>query len=226
MAKETNPDAAISAQIQEGRPLDEQADERRAWASVSSVASQSISFWNSFLGLRTGADPLAGRDIDRLLCIVRAVSWVESRHGTGQGSSAAADPMQCGHPADSWWRELTDCRIQQDRFVGGPGRPNYDACQLPAAAASSAGFPDAAKLATLQDPRQGHSNRAFGQTMSYYWGVPILIHKTNTGAGDRTYQCGDLGRDRLIDGAVAYNGGGVADYQARIEAALALSGCL
>ena len=57
--------------------------------------------------------------------------------------------------------------------------------------------------------------------MSYCWGVPFLIWKINNPAGDPTYQCQDLSRDRLVAGAVAYNGGGDPKYQAKINAALA-----
>lgn len=57
--------------------------------------------------------------------------------------------------------------------------------------------------------------------------VPFLIHKANTaaGTGGKTYDCGDCSFERLIRGAINYNGGGIPDYEKGICAALALSGC-
>ena len=49
----------------------------------------------------------------------------------------------------------------------------------------------------------------------------MLIHRINTTANDNAFACGDLSRARLINGAVAYNGGGVPDYRQRIIDALA-----
>ena len=43
-------------------------------------------------------------------------------------------------------------------------------------------------------------------------------------ASARTFQCGNVSRARLVNGAVAYNGGGDPNYRTKIEAALALIG--
>jgi len=211
--------------------LTDATSEAAAWANVSGLAQTALAFWNNFIGLQSGTDPLDPTDLARLTCIIRAVSWVESQHGTGAGSSASVDPMQCGNPQDSWWKELTDCSGGQDRFVRGPNlSPNYNACELPAAAAADASFPAEARLSNLTDKTSGHDDANFIQKMSYCWGVPFLIWKINNTAGDKTYQCQDLNRDRLVEGAVAYNGGGdpggAAAYRAKIVAALNLSGCL
>jgi hypothetical protein len=47
------------------------------------------------------------------------------------------------------------------------------------------------------------------------------LYRINHATGDPSYQCADLSRDRLIDGAVSYNGGSVPDYRDRLVAALA-----
>ena len=201
-------------------------DESEAWANVSAIASQALDFWNSFLGLQSSDQVITPDQVSRLFCIIRAVSWVESAHGTGAGASASVDPMQCGNPADSWWIELTDCSGGQDRFVGGPGKPNFNACELPGAAAATGNLPDQANVNAMADPTQGHSDPSFNMTMSYFWGTPFLIFKINSQAGDPTYQCGDLNTDRLVAGAVAYNGGGDPDYEAKIRLAITTSGCL
>jgi len=208
--------------------LADAASEAAAWANVSGIAQNALSFWNAFIGLQSGSSPLDpnGSGIAQLTCIIRAVSWVESQHGTGAGASAAVDPMQCANPADTWWRELTDCTVQQDRFVGGVGKPNFNACELPAKAAADGTFPAQAHLSLLNDQTTGHNDGNFNQTMSYCWGVPILIHKINTTAGDPTYQCGPLTRSRIVAGAVAYNGGGDPGYETKINNALDMIGCV
>src|ERR1700727_31959 len=162
--------------------------EQQAWDAVLTAAQKALNFWNSFIGLQSGTDPLSTDALARLLCIVRAVSWVESRHGTGAGSSASADPMQCANPSDSWWRELTDCTRPQDRFVGGTGKANYNACELPDKAAADSTFPPEAKLSNLSDPASGHDDANFRSAgklpfMSYGWGIPFLIQKINKTAG-------------------------------------------
>jgi len=216
--------AAVAFELE--AELHDAAAEAAAWANVSGLATASLSFWNNFIGLQSGTSPLDPGGIARLSCIVRAVSWVESQHGTGAGTSAAVDPMQCGNPGDSWWKELTDCSSPQDRFVGGTGKPNYNACELPDKAAADPSFPTQAYLSALGDETKGHNDGNFSQTMSYSWGVPFLIHKMNTEAGDPTYQCGTLERSRVVAGAVAYNGGGDPTYEAKINSALDMIGCL
>jgi hypothetical protein len=203
--------------------------ETAAWANVSGIAQAALSFWTTFLELQNGgvdvdvADPVFAR----LMCLIRAVSWVESLHGQGTGSSAAIDPMQCGNSADVWWTELTHSTVRpQDRFVRGPNlTPNYYAYELPAVTAANNAFPANAYISSLNDPTQGHSDAKYNQTISYFWAVPILIHKTNTSAKRPTYRCDGLDRTQMVAGAVAYNGGGDSAYEAKINAALDLIGC-
>ena len=119
--------------------MGDKEDEAKTWASQQNVADAAITFANRFLGLRKGgADvKLAAADLARFLDIVRAVSWVESRHGTGSGNQPARDQMQCANPGDVWWRELTGQTAETDRFVRGGTLNNLDADELPAAAAST-----------------------------------------------------------------------------------------
>jgi hypothetical protein len=199
-------------------------DEPTWWAGIQSTAEDAVGFWNAFLGLRKGASHnqvLGATDLAKLVRIVRAVSWVESKHGHGGGSSAV-DPMQCGNPGDSWWKTITGQSGKGDRFVRGPGLSNLDAKDLPAEAAKDAAFPAGAKMSSLTKPTDGHNDAKFSNVTSFFWGVPYLIHRTNTTAGDKTFQCVDLNDTRLINGAVAYNGGGDPNYRMKIEKALAL----
>jgi hypothetical protein len=170
---------------------------------------------------------LSSDEVSRLMCIIRAVSFVESRHGSVVGANHEdLDPMQCGNPVDSWWRELTGQTATYSRFVGGPGADDYNSNELPGAVESTA--PSSVRISRLVDPRDGHNDPNFNPAMSYFWGIVWLLHRSNTGAGtqDRFFKCGECLRDRLINGAVRYNGGGVADYRQRIESALYEIGCM
>jgi hypothetical protein len=164
--------------------------------------------------------------IARLVEISRAVSWVESKHGTYTGGTQPKrDPMQCGNPADAWWKELTGQTTKKSRFVGGKNASNYNSDELPAAAEADGRFPANARVSSLGDKKQGHNDGAFNAVLSYYWGVVWLLHRCNTPPivnGGKMYSCGDLNRDRLIGGAVNYNGGGDPDYKTKIVDALRL----
>jgi hypothetical protein len=207
----------------------EKDDEAKAWPACKAVAEASVTFVDKFLGLRknnSDTATLVAADIAHIVDIVRAISWVESKHTTGGGQQPKRDPMQCGNPADLWWKELTGQTGKYDRFVRGPGMSNLDANELPDAADGTAGFEAKASLKKLgADVKKGHDVATFTIEHSYFWAVPILLHKTNSPLG-KTYQCGDLSRAWLIDGAVAYNGGGDAKYKAKIENALSLFGGL
>lgn len=206
----------------------EKDDEIKKWKVHSTRAENAFTFWNNFLRLRMGSandKPLDQGNVDKFLTIIRAVSWVESKHGTVGTNQPARDPMQTGNPEDSWWTELIGKveEPQQDRFVTGPGGKNYYASQLPGAVDKEPAFPTEAKLSYLQKKDDGHKDSKFNADMSYYWAIPYLIHRTNRSNG-ATYKCGEITRAGLINGAVAYNGGGDPAYQTKIENALMLIG--
>src|SRR4051812_32799129 len=112
------------------------ADEATLWTVHESTALAAIDFWNGLLILRIGPAndrPLDDAALQRLIAIVRAVSWVESRHGTATTNQGARDTMQCGHPQDAWWRQLISVGgPRHDRFITGPGGSNFWAGDLPA----------------------------------------------------------------------------------------------
>ncbi len=196
---------------------------------MKGTAEVALDFYVTFLGCRKGAQH--DQKIDtaargRLLKILRAVSWVESAHGTSGENQPERDPIQCGNPKDAWWKELTGQSGKGSRFIHGPNLSNLWANKFVGEAEAFNGFPDAAKMSGLGSKKKGHTDGKFSQNHSYYWGVGYLIHRINTTAGDKSYQCGDLSRDRLIDGAVECNGGGVKDYKERLNKALKLIGDL
>lgn len=197
--------------------------EAELWQRQQATAEAALRFAIEFLGCRMGGgndEPLDDRAVGRLRTIVRAVSIVESQHGTQGANRPARDPLQCANPGDAWWRELTGQTGNGSRFIRGKGLTNLWANEINSAAEARPGFDPDAAFSLLANARNGHRNRAFKPPHSYVWGIIYLLHRINTTAGQPSYACGDLSRTRLIDGAVAYNGGGVADYRQRIERAL------
>lgn len=214
-------------------PETEAQREARLWPPLQKNAEASVKFWNSFLGLRSDNDGLTTAQIQRIVDLVRAVCWVESKHGTYEGETqhGDVDVMQCADTRNPWWVELIAPAAERDRFIGGPAagnlpaRPNWWADELPAAAAADATFNKAAAISTLTKPKLGSQGANFKPVHSLYWGVPYLIHRMNSGVGvKKTFQCSDLARKRLLDGAVAYNGKGDAAYGTKIENAMKLFG--
>jgi hypothetical protein len=188
------------------------ATEAELWETQRKRAEDALNFWRDFLNLRMGNNPnggpITGECLNKLIDVIRAISWVESQHGTGTGHEPARDPMQSGNPDDMWWKGIQG-QGKQDRIVGGPGKGNWDLRQLPGVTKHPA-------------PPKGHDDPSFTPDISYFWGVLALIHKSNNGAkgGGRTYRCGDCSWDQFIDGATAYNGGGDPKYRQKILDAL------
>ncbi|MBY5337002.1 hypothetical protein HFO99_24335 [Rhizobium leguminosarum] len=160
------------------------------WSIQEPMAKASLDFVISFLRCRMGAnndEPLDEEATNRLLAILRAVSIVESRHGTTGRNQPARDPIQCGNPRDTWWRELTGQLGNGDRFVRGAGAQAYWANEIGDAAEQDANFPPAAKRDLLTVVRDGHKDAGFSPAHSYLWGALYLIHRINSTARDSSY---------------------------------------
>lgn len=204
----------------------DKAKESAAWNQMLKVVdlSQAFRFWNDHLQLRSGvgnARPLLPEETDCILLQIRAMSWVESRHGRGAGS-AKQDPMQCGNPLDAWWKQVSGVIAAGDRLVGGPGKGNYYPSQMPAAFdALLISQPGLASASTdrLTAIVKGHKDTGFNSVMSVIWAIPAILHKTNTPRG-KTYQCHPVNLASLVKGAKAYNGGGNPSYAAEVESVL------
>jgi hypothetical protein len=206
---------------------DEAADERTAWDAHKAVAKRFVDEWADWIcmsSVRYGpgeqGQPLTDACKARLLCLVRAISWVESRHGTGTGNQPAKDPMQAANPNDSWWLELTTA-AGVDRIVRGGDRPSRNINQVPA----EADIPEGVRGTMSDDVKaKGHRSGEFTSTMSYGWGVLGFFRKINE---VRTYHVpeGLCECKALHDAAVRYNGDGDPDYGKKIDDALALTGC-
>ncbi len=204
-------------------------EEPQAWQALAPTVSMALGFWKDYLKLQTDSGDLDLVGIQRLTQIIRAISWVESRHGTGAGpGQAARDPMQCGNPGDVWWQELSG-QIDHNHVDylarwNGQSASLVAADKLADAAKAAIGFPSAAALDLLADDTNGHNDSSFGPTHSFVWGIPYFLHRMNRAQQDKTYDCGDLSRDRMVTGAVQYNGGGDPHYGTKIDAALKLVG--
>lgn len=208
--------------------------ESTLWNQQKQKAESAFEFWNIFFGLRQGNnnnENLGTVCKSKFICIIRAVSWVESKHGTAGINQPQRDPMQVGNPNDIAWKQFTGQISQGDRFIRGPGlSPNYWAEDLPDATKNEARFPNQAELSTLTNMNNGHNDTNFNAVMSYYWGIGFLIQKINTesslGDDRRTYKSGDCSTQRMKKGAVAYNGGGDTQYENKIAEALDLINCM
>ncbi len=230
-------------------------DEAKAWTGEhepdqwvpATLARSAVDYWIAFFGPLERK--LGGADIDiseaakaALLRTVRAVSWVESRHGTFKGKygSGSRDPMQCGHPRDAWWRVLT-VKTKHDYFLLRPPpgppliRPRKEgmwAFELAEYVEADPSVSDTVRLKSLGDEvEKGHSSPAFKPPLSYFWAVPLLIQKINRATPRTTYHFGDWeyvpyvvkARHslRMVEGAVAYNGQGDKNYRTKLYRALA-----
>lgn len=223
------PSTLTLADEPKNRSVTTETSEQSKWDAQKDKAEKALDFWIDFMNMQEGTSndtAITSAYRERWLCLIRAVSWVESKHGTVGANQPARDPMQAGNPADSWWKSLTHQSGNSDRFVGGPSRGNWWGHELPAAAAAKANFPAEAKLTKLANQKSGHDDAEFNATMSYYWGVIYLIQRVNTRpANGKTYKCGVYSKAYLIDGAVDYNGGGDPNYKSKLEQALMEIGC-
>lgn len=195
--------------------------EAALWATQRPVAQEALLFWNAFFGLSRAErrdQPLANAELERLLAILRAVSWAVSEHGGGAAPTAAIDPLGCGEPGRFWWRQLVSPTDgAQEPITCGFGRRNYRVGELPSAALATRGFPAGAALTALANPADGHSGAGFTPVMSYVWGAACLIHTINTRAGRPTYVCADLSAASLLAGATAFVGPESVDLSVRLR---------
>ena len=218
------------------------------------LATAALAYWLAFF------DPLEGKPgeerafsqkgKDALLVTVRALSWVETMHGTTEvGGSAPFNPIQSANPLDAWWRSLTRkgkhdfFQLREPSPQGKPKRraEGVWANELINYVNADQDAPATVKLAQLgKELRRGHSAKKFNPLMSYFWAVPHLIHRMNRQPPGHTYHFGDWDHApfvmpaphplRMIEGAVSYNGlsrkhpNGVGDssYRAKFMKALAL----
>ncbi len=221
-----------------GRPrimgdLLDPAKEEVAWKKMLLEVDlvQAFRFWNGHLQLRSGGitqpSPLSAEETSCFLLLIRAMSWVESRHGTGTGYSPKQDPMQCANPADLWWQQISGVIPKGDRLIGGPGGPNYYPSEIPAKInAGLAKLPGLENASTdlLSSIVKGHKDPGFNSVMSYFWAIPVVVHKTNASnpPGRKTYQCHPVDLAGLVRGAKNYNGGGNPNYADEVKAVLGM----
>lgn len=186
--------------------------EQAGWDKHKGAAEAALNFWKDFLNLRQGDKPVSDECMAKMLNMLRAMSWVESKHGTAGANQPGRDPLQSGNPRDEWWASL-EGTANRDRIIGGPGKGNWWLHELPRATGKPA-------------PKGGHDNPAFKPADSYLWGALAFIQKmnNNNNKDDRTFKCGDCSDERLFNGALDYNGGGDPKYGDKLKEALKLIG--
>ena len=208
------------------------AAEDAAWKNVKDIAVPCINFWVNWLRVIQNKNPCP----DLLTCIVRAVSWVESKHGTFDGPNhGARDPMQVGNPADIAWKNIgiNPSNLQADRPVREAALPGMSWKDIPGNVDSIINPippPNPPVLPFQIDPTfhpvDGHDNANFTQQMSYFWGVIWYFYSIQTAAAPASaWKLGKCVPANLIKGAVMYNGGGDTNYETKIKSALGLSCC-
>jgi uncharacterized protein RhaS with RHS repeats len=195
-----------------GTQIVDPAREKDLWDKQKAAADAALNFWKDFLNLQENGNPVSAGCLAKMLDMIRAISSVESQHGTAGANQPGRDPMQSGNPRDAWWGSLTG-NENNDRIIGGPGKGNWWLQELPGATGKPA-------------PAGGHDDASFTPDMSYMWGVLAFIQKMNMNGnnGDRTYKCGDCSDERLFKGALDYNGGGDPNYGEKLKKALAAIG--
>lgn len=190
------------------RDLDQH--EAASWTALEPVRDAAFFFWSEVLALRER--DAHGKEVPLDGCkaaysgILRALSWVESRHGRRGQQRPAADPVQCGHPRDPWWRLELNGKGGSS-FKTGTGK-TYRSNELPGVARAFVGppvLPPAADPAHLANPRKGHNDPNFTAETSFYWALPKALHAINTSQGRFAYQCACDDRERFLRGALGYN---------------------
>jgi hypothetical protein len=78
--------------------------EENLWQAHVASARAALDFWATYMALAGGASnnrSLSSDEVSRLMCIIRAVSFVESRHGSVVGANHGdLDPMVSVHQPD------------------------------------------------------------------------------------------------------------------------------
>lgn len=172
-----------------------------------------------------------------MICIIRAISWAESRHGHGAGATAARDPMQVGNPMDSAWKNIGinpetafDKRPVRQGVLTGlswkqiPADVNGIINPTPAPNPPVLTY----TINPLFHPNDGHQNASFTKEMSYFWGIIWYFYSLQQvmPPGEvAAWRLGNCKPKLLIDGAEKYNGGGDTNYVNVIKDGLKKSCC-
>lgn|GEM_PF-5177212 len=233
---------------------DTKEDEAWKQQGMEGKVKQYLNFWLNWLGAKATpnaqTNPRADVSEDclkRWLCLIRAVSWAESLHGTGTGNQPARDPMQIGNPADAGWKALKGVAAQPEKpyregdlkgvpdFKDVPGRIDEDAKGI-----ECDKVPDSKAVGEISNipANSGHKDQRFTKELSYFWGILWLIQKVNNDRRNAdctipnnvrstwNFQC--CSWDDLIHGAAyGYNAkpGKEEDYKTKITNALEKSCC-
>jgi len=184
----------------------EAAAEAALWAEVEGAATAAVGFWVAFLGAR--ADNLDATALSqRLLPLVRAVSWASSRHGSEPldppAAGAVRDPLRIADAGSPFWKQLCGSADPGTEPAGRQVvRPSptayfsraYNLPELPAAVEAvptrqridpaATGpfvplFPVESLIFQMRNKFRGRLDPGFHAGMSYLWGTLWLLQQVN-----------------------------------------------
>ena len=216
--------------------------EDEEWDKMKKFAEDALKYWIEFLDMRQGKDDakLTDKCKEKMLCVIRAMSWSESRHGgASEGAQPGRDPMQVGDPRNSFWKQLTDKDLRNSgRIVGNrsktrpgvwiddiPSIVKDQEIHLPINGGTSTWIlprVDGVLPTDLTKPTRGHENTEFTPKMSYFWGVFYWLKRTG---GNKPWTCGNCDWKYLIDGAEAYNSAPKVRHREKIVGFLEKTKC-
>jgi RHS repeat-associated protein len=218
-------------------------EEQKFWDgqySCKKYLDEHLDFWLEWLGAKE-IDSKGKRNAvsqacrDRLKCIIRAIGYVESRHGCGTGNHPERDPMQCGNPADSCTKGLTGVTSEGGPTREGklPGVKTFDdiptRLQKPQKDDGTAKVPSRFSDSKYKIPSKGHQDPLWTPEDSCFWGVLWYIYRTNQRDGlskpNGAWNMRDCSWEHLLSGAGNYNGKDPPGYRKKVEDAMKTIGC-
>ena len=197
------------------------ADEKTNWDAQKANAEKALDFWINFLGVvDKDGNPISDKCKKCLLCIIRLISYVESKHGTAGANQPGRDPMQSGNPRDEWYRAIMGAdpeKKKKERIVRGGEKKSFWIEELPEELEKEDSTPDG----VVPLPKTGHDFKGFTPAMSYFWGILLLLRRLNK----KTYKIEDCSWSKLVEAGVKYNGGGDPDYKDKLDDAASKIDC-
>ncbi len=219
----------------------ENPQDKKDWAEAKEMVSASLDFWASWL--REGED---GKDAENpcpnlMMCVMRAISFNESRYGKGSGNQPARDPMQVGNPGDVAWQNIgvNTSSAPGNRLVRQGALPGMSWAQTAVNVNSIINGPPAPSppklpftIDPLLHPSNGHNSPQFTKEMSYFWGTAWFLYGLQqvAPAGKRAaWRFGDCDPGVLFKAARHYNGTGAGagdqEYARKLKEAMKRSCC-
>ena len=217
--------------------------ERKRWEKVNEKVSvgKYMDTWLKYLGAKLDYKnkskiAMTEECKKKIKCIIRAISWIESRHGNGTGNFPSRDPMQVGNTGDPAWRTIIGKQESTRPFREGKlGRTEWK--DIYKVMKKDYGINGNIIPAPSTMPK-GHKDKRFNPDNSYFWGIGWYMYQANQVAGDyikgnkKSAWCfNGCELNDMIKRAAYYNGKpgsgkeGDVDYSQKIKNAVNMIGC-